>query len=213
MPYYPRAVASLDNLSDVAITSSTGGEWLEFDGTNYVDRNLGLGLFGGLRRSGALYETMPRMFANQNIGALASQRLSLFAIDLPKGLLITNISFWSATTALSTGVNQLFGLYDSSRVLLRGSNDGTNGAWGARTEKTLALTSQFTTTYSGLHYVGILVNATTVPSLLGSPTLTWGDLCAAAPTLFGTSSTSVTALPDPAGAITQQGNNIYCYVS
>ena len=152
--------------------------------------------------SGALYETFDRDMCDEvNTAALSSGRLSLQAIWLPAGVTISSISFWSATTALATGTNQLFGLYDINLNLLRSSVNDTSTAWAANSKKTLALTSSFTTTYSGLHYLGIMVAATTVPTLKGNTAKTGGQLGAAAPSMGGTSTTGLTtALPATAAA-------------
>lgn len=152
--------------------------------------------------SGALYETMDRNLVYEvNTALLSTGRLSLQAIYLPAGVTINSISFWSATTAAATPTNQLFGLFDSSYNLLRSSTNDTTTAWAANSKKTLALTSAFTTTYSGIHYLGIMVTATTVPTIKGNTAKVGGQLNAAAPSMGGTSTTGLTtALPATAAA-------------
>jgi hypothetical protein len=151
--------------------------------------------------SGALYETFDRDICDEvNTSVLSTGRLSLQAIWLPADTVITSISFWSATTALSAGTNQLFGLYDINLNLLRSStNDGAT-AWSANSRKTLSLTSTFKTTYSGLYYLGIMVTGT-VPTLKGNTAKTNGALGAGAPSMGGTSTTGLTtSLPATAAA-------------
>lgn len=152
--------------------------------------------------TGALYETIPRQLCDEvNTSVLSSGRLSLQAIWLPAGVTINSISLWSATTALATGTNQLFGLYDNNLNLLRSSVNDTSTAWAANSRKTLALTSAFTTTYSGLYYIGVMVAATTVPTLKGNTARVGGQLNAGAPSMGGTSNTGLTtALPATANA-------------
>lgn len=152
--------------------------------------------------TGALYETFDRNLCYEvNTALLSSGRLSLQAIYLPAGVTINSISFWSATTAGATLTNQLFGLFDSSYNLLRSSVNDTSTAWAANSRKTLALTSAFTTTYSGIHYLGIMVAATTVPTIKGNTAKTGGQLSAGAPSMGGTSTTGLTtALPATAAA-------------
>lgn len=152
--------------------------------------------------SGALYETRDRDLVNEvNTAVLSTGRLSLQAIYLPAGTVISSISFWSATTAAGTPTNQLFGLFDSSYNLLRSSTNDTTTAWAANSRKNLSLTSSFTTTYSGIHYLGIMVTATTVPTIKGNTAKTGGQLGAAAPSMGGTSTTGLTtALPATAAA-------------
>lgn len=209
-----------DTKGDLAVATGADAAVKLPTGTDHADElipdsSTTTGLRWGLRRSGlrasaALFETAPR-YLNYAGGALLSQRLTMVAIELPSGLLVTSISFVSGGTALATGVHQLFGLYDSSRNLLRGSNDDTSTAWAGGTLKTLALTSTFTTTYSGLHYLGILVDATTVPNLQ-SATIA-GAVSGLAFILCGTSNTAVTALPNPANALSSQNSLPYAYVS
>jgi hypothetical protein len=152
--------------------------------------------------TGALYETVDRDLCDEvNTAVLSTGRLSLQAIYLPINTTITSISFWSATTAAGTPTNQLFGLYDINLNLLRSSANDTTTAWAANSKKTLALTSTFTTTYSGIHYLGIMVTATTVPTLKGNTAKIGGQLNAGAPSMGGTSTTGLTtALPATAAA-------------
>lgn len=152
--------------------------------------------------SGSLYETFDRDICDEvNTAVLSTGRLSLQAIYLPAGVTINSISFWSATTAGASITNQLFGLFDLNYNLLCSSvNDGAT-AWAATAKKTLSLTSAFTTTYSGIHYLGCMVAATTVPTLKGNTAKTGGQLGSAAPSMGGTSSTGLTtALPATATA-------------
>lgn len=166
-----------------------------------------------LRRQGSSYETFirTRPAGNQN-AAIVSQRVHLSGIELPAGLVVTTITHFSGGTALATGVHQIFGLYDSSRALLRGTSDDGATAWAANSEKTLTLTSTFTTTYSGLYYIAILVDATTVPTLKCEQNLD-NDLLTLAPILNGSSDTGRTTLPNPAAAITSKSARPYAYVS
>lgn len=154
--------------------------------------------------TGCKAETFPRkLIPEVNVALLSTGRLSLEAIAIRAGELLTSISFWSATTAAGTPTNQIFGLYDNTLALLRSTNNDTTTAWGANTRKTLNLTSTFTTTYSGLYYLGIMVTATTVPTIKGYTAPTGGQIRAAAPILGGTSTTGLTtSLPNPAAAIT-----------
>lgn len=154
--------------------------------------------------TGCKAETFPRHLVPEiNTALLSTGRLSLQAIGIRSGELLTSISFFSATTAAGTPTNQIFGLYDNTLALLRSSNNDTTTAWAANTRKTLSLTSTFTTTYTGLYYLGIMVTATTVPTIKGYTAITGAQLRGSAPSLGGTSSTGLTtALPNPAAAIT-----------
>jgi hypothetical protein len=154
--------------------------------------------------AGCFAETFDRNYCTEvNVGALVSGRLTLQAIWLTAGQVINWISFYSATTAAGTPTNQLFGLYDSSRNLLATTSNDTTTAWGATTLKQLKLTSPYTVTTTGLYYVGVMVTATTVPTLKGPTALADTQLHGASPILNGASSTGLTtSLPNPAAAIT-----------
>lgn len=118
--------------------------------------------------AGALAATFPRPGSTiVNQGVLASGRLHICTIDLDEGVPITSITFKSGTTAAGTPTNQWFAFFDlATRTLLRQTVDDGATAWAASTKKTLALTSQYLPTYSGDHYVGIMVAAAQVPTLM-----------------------------------------------
>jgi|SRR6185436_9375768 len=121
---------------------------------------------GGLPGSRVgIAETFPRILAS-GVFTPTTAHWNATAIYLPAGLKVSGITFF-AQTALGTGTHQWFGLWNSSLALLRGTADDTSTAWATGTAKRLALTSAFTTTYTGLHYVGIevSVSAGNVPSL------------------------------------------------
>lgn len=170
-----------------------------------------------LRPTAALAETFLRPGASTADGAvLSTGRLQLVAIPLPSGLLITSITFASKTTPGSGMTNQWFALFNNaaSPVLLRQTADDTSTAWAANSLKTLTLSSSFTTTYAGLHYLGIMV-AGTVPSLVcvNSGTTYFASL---PPVLTGTSTTGLTtpaSFTSPALAPTGVSNVPYAYVS
>lgn len=171
----------------------------------------------GWAPSAALAESYPRIqCAAGNLNYLTSGTLFLQLIYLPRGMTITSISFVSGTTALVSGTNQWFALYNTSRVLLRQTNDDTSTAWGTNTVKTLNLTSSYQTTAGGPHYLAIMVAASTVPTLksaFGAPsTNTLNNLT---PISVGSSNTGLAGTaPDPCNALTVTANGIpYAYVS
>jgi hypothetical protein len=140
-----------------------GASTLEWDANHYNGGN-----FVSATVSGAIAETVP---AGAGFGATtggASGVVHLHGIYLPKGVTITTITFVSGATAAVTPTNQWFALCDSSRTVLRVTANDTTTAWGSSTVKSLNLTSTFTTTYSGLHYLACCVTAGTVPSFRGA---------------------------------------------
>lgn len=169
--------------------------------------------------TGAIAETNSR-YTLTATATLLSQRLHMVAIWLPNNTIITSITFFSNSIALVGGNHQLFGIYDdtlgsssgTARALLRGSNDDTSTAWAATTAKTLNLTSTYTTTRAGQFYLGILVDAGTVPNLCSVASIV-SIINTTPPILGGTSNTGQTSLPNPASALSI-GNVIpYAYVS
>jgi hypothetical protein len=162
--------------------------------------------------AGCKGETMDRVYCPEtNTTWTTTGKLWLQAVWLAAGTVVSNISFFAATTALGTGTHQFFGLYDSSRNLLATSADATSAAWSANTIKTLAMTSAYTIPTTGLYYLGVSVTATTMPTLKGGPAKTGAQLAATAPILGGATADAgpLTALPNPAGAITASTASVW----
>lgn len=118
------------------------------------------------------YETTSRLRLG-TASTPVSGALYLTPIWLPKGLVISSITFVSGGTAAVSPTNQWFTLHNSSRVALARTADNTTTAWAANTAKTLNIAqttagsaSSYTTTYAGLHYLGVMVAASTMPNLV-----------------------------------------------
>jgi hypothetical protein len=178
----------------------------------------------GFLPSGALAQTVTRTDANVDIDILSSGRLELHAINLVEGVELNNITYFSGTQAGANLTHQLFGIFDDSAgttsgtpyALLRGSADDGSTAWGANTAKTLALTSPYTPTRSGFFYLGVLVSNSSgnLPYLIGTSAGSNKTIVMALdPVVAGFSTSSITALPNPAAAPTARSVNAYAYVS
>lgn len=164
--------------------------------------------------TGAKAQTYDRSLGASSNSDLLSGRLTLVAVHLRAGQVISSITFFAASTALSGGSNQWFALYDSALGKLAVTADDTTTAWGGNSFKTLALTAPYTVLTSGLYYLGICVVATTVPTLRGPVTV--ANLNAAAPVLAGSSTTGLTdpaSAPTTAAAITATVSTPYAYCS
>jgi hypothetical protein len=100
--------------------------------------------------------------------ALTTQVMTSVALFLEVGEKVTNLSFLSGATAAGTPTNWWFALYDTSATpaLIAQTADQTSGAWAADTIKTLALSTAYTATATGIYYAACMVKATTVPSLI-----------------------------------------------
>lgn len=142
-------------------------------------------------------------------GSLSTGRLNLYRIFLPKGLSVTTISFWSMTTAVSVGANQWFALFDSTRAKLAVTADDTSTAWAANTKKTLTVTSgPYVTTTTGWYYLGIMIKATTCPSLAAAASGGLANIRAAAPIPCGTADTGLTNPASCPSTAASPANNI-----
>lgn len=195
---------------------STGSEISPYDAMGNTE---------GLMRPAGRFETTSRLRCGTSSGSLVSGTLYLVPIWLPKGLVISNISFISGSTGAGTPTNYWFTLHDRSRVALARTADQTTTAWAANATKTLAVAqttagaaSSYTTTYSGLHYLGFMIKATTTPSLIGEGSMAAPDPSSAPG--FGDTNTAQTTPPTvTAGAFTASafGGNLgplpYGYVT
>lgn len=113
-------------------------------------------------------------FSDQT-AALSTGVMSSYAVYLSAGDVITNVAFRSGATAAGTPTHYWFALYDASATaaLIAQTDDQTTTAWAANTTISLPLTTPaagwsvpYTVKKSGVHYVAIMVAATTVPSLV-----------------------------------------------
>ncbi|EDY47283.1 conserved hypothetical protein [Streptomyces clavuligerus] len=194
------------------------GETTALPGTNVVDTDLtpGTALEAAMRPAGR-YETTSRLRCGTS-SAPTSGTLNLVPIWLPQGLLISNIAFTSGGTAASLPLNCWFTLHDASRVALARTADQTTAAWAAHTTKTLAVAQtsagtagSCTTTYAGLHYLGVMITATAPPALVGEGSTLLG---ATAPGLGATNTLQTTPPNVTGGAFTAAaftGNAILAY--
>lgn len=164
--------------------------------------------------TGALAANLPRTYSINNC-VLTSGTLQLFPFYLPAGLTFSNITMVSGTTAAVTPTHQFFAVFHpTTRALLRQTADDTTTAWAASTAKTLALTSAYTTTFTGIHLFGVCVVAATPPNVSGlASQYPLGQL---APAIFGTSTSGIATgtAPDPAAAIGGTANGVpYAQIS
>ena len=193
-----------------ALVMGEDGQWDYYAANGALQLPTGIVTLDNYGISGNLAETMPRnTVLSTNNAALVSGTLFLQAIYLRAGTIVSNISFCSATAGVGTATNQIFGLYDGNRNLLASTaNDGATG-WASNAIKTLNIAVPYTVKQTGLYYLGIMVAATTVPTLSGNAGLS-SSLHGVAPALHGTSTTALTtALPNPAAAITTGAISIW----
>lgn len=177
---------------------STGAEPSPFDLAGAVDL---------LVRPSGRFETTSRLRCGTT-STPTSGSLYLVPVWLPKGAVISNIGFVSGGTAASAPTNWWFTLHDRSRVALARTADQTTTAWAANTAKLVAIAqttagaaSSYTTTYGGLHYLGLMIKATTVPNIVSEGSV--ADVLASVSPGFGGTDTGQTTPPTvTAGAFT-----------
>ncbi|MEU4165573.1 right-handed parallel beta-helix repeat-containing protein [Streptomyces sp. NPDC026665] len=174
-------------------------------GTNLVDGDLTAlpALEAALRPSGR-HETTSRLRCGTS-STPTSGTLYLVPIWLPKGFVVSNITFISAGTAAVSLTNWWFSLHDSGRKMLARTFDQTTTAWAANTIKTLGVqqttagnVTSYTTTYTGLHYVGIMIKATTVCNIVGEGSV--ADIVASVSPGFGGTDTGQSTPPTVSGS-------------
>jgi hypothetical protein len=171
--------------------------------------------------TGATAETFPRGNTSNILAALSSGILYVRLIPMQIGTVVNNITFITSTTAKTGGTHGWYVLLDSSLVVRAVTADQTDATtvWGTiNTYYTLATTAQYTATYSGVYYVGVMVaeSGGTMPTFAGAPGILSG-VGGAAPILSGTSSVSQTTPPTTGTTMTtvsSSGNyQFYAYTS
>jgi hypothetical protein len=170
-----------------------------------------------LAPSGATSESAGGREVTGTSGTLTSGTLYLRACALKQNTLVSNITFCLRGTAETGGSHAWYVLADSGLVVRAVTADqtGATALTTANTPYTLA-TNSYTTTYSGLFYVGVCVVAGGMPNFLVGPTAPTA-LCNATPVLSGASNTSATTPPSAGASLTaitgNNGYNFYYYTS
>lgn len=177
----------------------------------------------GLKPAAAQYETFPRNYSSvaaAGVTTLTSEKLYLTAIWLPAQTVVSNIAFVMGSTGSTTTSNWWYALYDNNRNQLAITADQTSASVTANVPvpKPIATTAvgaatSFTTTYTGMHYIGLLFNASGMPAPLAAPTTS--TLLQLAPILCGSSDTLQTTppgFPHQATALTAISDVFYGYV-
>jgi hypothetical protein len=172
-----------------------------------------------VRPTVAIAETLPR-WAVTGSNTPTSGLLNLTPIWLPKGAVISNLSWFNGGPAGATMTHQWAAIYNSARVQLAVTADKTTTAipsFAAFTWAIAAIASgastTYTATYTGLHYVGLMIAATTMPAPVGPGVSGFTNTAPA----FGASDTAQTttpAFPHTAAAPTStSASYYYMYVS
>lgn len=168
----------------------------------------------------AIAQTCARSDATSNaLTGLSTGRLSFCLIYLPAGT-INSITVMSGGTAMVTPSNQWFALYSTARAKLAVTNDDTTTAWSTNTTKTLSISGGYTVAVEGLYYLGVMVAASTVPTLAGFVSGNGNAAIATLPPIVAghdatnTGLTTPATAPTTAAALTANAQaSFYAYVS
>ncbi|WP_028275223.1 BNR repeat-containing protein [Arthrobacter sp. I3] len=116
--------------------------------------------------AGAIASTLDRRIISSTVlSPLTSGTLRLNALWLPKGTVVTSLTFLCGTGA-TTLTGRWFALYDGAGNKLRVTADDTTG-WAAGVALTLNLSSAYTVPADGTYYAAICEVATACTSLRG----------------------------------------------
>lgn len=206
--------ATLGQLHDVALTGD-----LTLDGEPLrPERGRASEL---LRPAAALRETLDRANGGTitNVSGPTSGTLLMSAIALLAGDEIDTITIHTGSTAATSPTHWWVGLFDAARNMVAVSANQTTRAMPANTPLDTPVVASGGGAYvvpaDGLYYVGILVAATGVPSLMGCNAQAAG-IIGLAPKLAGNSDPGLTAppaFPFTAASIATGAIRPYAYVS
>jgi len=118
---------------------------------------------------GALAETIPAWAATTATAPVTGD-LYIWAVELGAGQSVGHVGFVTSTQAGATLNHSWTALLDQNYTVLAASADAGSGAIGASTWFSYAMATAYTTTYTGLHYLGVMIsnNSGTQPTLCGS---------------------------------------------
>jgi hypothetical protein len=157
-------------------------------------------------------ETFPRILAT-GANALVSGTLAVTAIGLPQYLTISAIAMSTKGTAKTGGTHGWYVLLDNTLKVRAVTADQTDAAtvWGATNTVYQLATNTYTTAYTGLYYLGVMVAASGMPNIASAGAGVAG-IVSAVPILAGTSSTGQTTPPSAGttmGALASANSNTY----
>ena len=192
----------IDSLTDPTSTSAMNNPSHSTQHTNANDAIQALEAFTApfppAAITNVLGQTFPDWHATGTVYALTSGTTFLSRINIQAGVKITNIWFHSGGAG-STITHMWAGLLDKtlvSPVLLANSPDtlATVGTVAASTPISYTLTTPFTTTYSGLYYLLLVITASTQPTWNCAPSQAATGRAVTAPIIGGPGMTTVTTV-------------------
>lgn len=169
-------------------------------------------------------ETLPRRLVTlNNIAIAASGTIMVTAIYIPADVTVSTLNFASGSTAEATGTHAWMALYRPGnpavtgdlRLLGQSTNDTGAAAIGANVIFTKTLATPIKITGGGLHYIGISVTATAMPTAAGATATNAGSgFLAITPWVTATGGTALAGVaPDPMPALSASTAQPYLYVT
>jgi hypothetical protein len=137
---------------------------------------------------------------------------------MPQGVTVNNITMAAGSTAKGGGSHGWYVLADSSLIVRAVTADQTDTAsvWGTINTVYTLPTNSYTTTYTGLYYIGVMVAASTVPTFLCT-TATTNSVVALTPVLSGACGGATQSTPLATGStlasISSSSRQYYAYTS
>ena len=200
-------------------TGATGAQGAQ--GSTGVNPSYYTGAAGPAGGGFCLFETMSRALTTANNVAVSTGVLQMTAVYVPSGTVISELGYVTGNTAATTPLHQWIGLYDNNRNQLAVTADQTTAAIATGTAYQYPIAtvsggaaSSFTTTYSGLYYVGVLIVASVPPTLRGS--VSSSAATGITPIFCGTTGAAITippAFPYQAAALASSANVPYVWGS
>ena len=147
-------------------TGASGGSPASLDYVTSQAPLLAAGAFpsSGAAISGHQASTIPPVLATTTFTA-TTQDLYLYAIRLVAGQTLSGAGFVTSTQAAVTPTHWWLALADSSYICRAVTADQTTTAIGASTWFSVAFAASYTATYSGVYYLGVMLEAGTIPTL------------------------------------------------
>lgn len=117
----------------------------------------------------AIAETINHNAVSQTVIQPASGELQIMSVGIEAGQTISNIGFCTGNTAATGPTHWWAAILDVNRVQLAHSADQTTTAMGSSTWFKLPMTTPYTTTYTGLYYLALMIATSGAqPSILAA---------------------------------------------
>lgn len=173
-------------MTSTATYTLFNGESIDPDTLQYIKTGTGF----GLRPASTTGESFSRLGKALTALTVVTAQAVYVAVPVIRGQVITNLDFWSDSTAAGTPTHALAGVYTAALAQLATSVDGLTTAWAANTKRRFVMTVPYTVDDEDFVYAALAQVATT-PA-----------------TVVGLTQNAVLAAVDPAVSFTDTGHTI-----